>query len=181
MKVYTKTGDRGETGLLGGARVPKDHPRLEAYGSIDELNAQVGGLRALDLDSDLDTVLEEIQHGLFAMGAELARPESETLAEGARRVGDEESAALEKAIDRWENELTPLTHFILPGGSPAAAQAHIARAVVRRAERRLVTLNRESTVSPALIKYLNRLSDCLFVLARVLNKRAGRDDVAWQY
>lgn len=180
MKIYTKTGDNGETGLWGGARVKKDATRVQAYGTVDECNAVIGVARAaLDRTPglrELDTLLAQIQSQLFVVGADLATPES---AANIPRVGEDEVAFLEYTIDMIEAELLPLRQFILPGGTPAAAQLHLARTVCRRAERWLVRLLHEEQASPQIGIYLNRLSDCLFVLARAANARAGVADVPW--
>jgi cob(I)alamin adenosyltransferase len=182
MKIYTKTGDRGDTGLFGGPRVAKDHPRIEAYGTVDELNAVLGLVRCEKLSSDVDDLLARIQNELFDVGAELATPQPD--AHGIARVGEPQAQALEQAIDHYQAGLSPLKTFILPGGSKAAAWLHLARTVCRRAERRLVTLvgetaDSEEEVSPALVVYLNRLSDLLFVLARSVNADAKVPDVTW--
>jgi len=176
-RIYTRTGDRGETGLIGGTRVPKDHPRVEAYGAVDELNAHLGVVRAQIADAELGALVDEIQHRLFDLGAELAAPAG--AAGGASPIGDAAVTALERAIDAYQAALPPLREFILPGGAPLAASLHVARTVCRRAERRVVTLARAETVRPDLLRYLNRLSDLLFVLARVANRRVGRPDVVW--
>ncbi|MDR7484816.1 MAG: cob(I)yrinic acid a,c-diamide adenosyltransferase [Armatimonadota bacterium] len=174
-KIYTRTGDRGETGLFGGGRVPKDDPRVEAYGALDEANSALG-LVATHLDADLAAVVRAMQRTLFEVGAELATPQPGRVP----ALGAEAVASLEALIDGWEAELDPLQTFILPGGCREAALCHLARALVRRAERRTVTLAREQPVNPEILRYLNRLSDCLFILARVLNRRAGVDDVPWE-
>jgi cob(I)alamin adenosyltransferase len=176
MKIYTKTGDAGETGLWGGRRVPKDSPRVEAYGTVDECNAAIGVARAAGLAADLDTLLAEVQRQLFIVGADLATPGE---ARSIPRVGEAEVAFLEGAIDRLEAGLAPLRQFILPGGAPAAAQLHLARTVCRRAERRVISLARAEPVTPAVPIYLNRLSDLLFVAARAANAGAGVADVPW--
>ena len=189
VKIYTRTGDDGETGLFGGGRVPKDDLRIEAYGCVDELNAVVGvarsELRSEPTRSDapewneLDGLLQAIQHDLFSIGAELAT--RDPVKHSTLLVGDARVRALETAIDRWESTLEPLTAFILPGGSVAAASLHVARTVCRRAERRTLSLSRAQSLadgSVALV-YLNRLSDLLFVLARVANRLAGVDEPAW--
>ncbi|MEN3001352.1 MAG: cob(I)yrinic acid a,c-diamide adenosyltransferase [Armatimonadota bacterium] len=177
MRIYTRTGDTGETGLIGGQRVPKDDVRVEAYGTVDELNAALGLARCFIEHDDLNALLERIQSQLFDMGAELASP-PERAAQFAA-LGEAEVEALERAIDQLEAELEPLRQFILPGGTPAASALHLARTICRRAERRVVTLSRHSTVSGVIIKYLNRLGDLLFVMARVANHRAGVPDVRW--
>lgn len=174
-RIYTRTGDRGDTGLIGGGRVPKDDPRVEAYGTVDEANSALG-LLAASLDPDLAEVVRGMQRLLFDIGAELAAPEPGRVS----AVGADAVAALERLIDGWEEGLPPLRTFVLPGGSPAAALCHAARAVVRRAERRTVTLARIAPVNPEIVRYLNRLSDALFVLARLLNQRAGVADVPWE-
>lgn len=176
-RIYTKTGDQGETGLGDGTRVPKDHPRVVAYGEVDELNAVLGLLLTLQpAESDL---LTTIQNDLFDVGADLCVPPSSDEASGSRlRVKSVQGTRLEQAIDRLNANLAPLTSFILPGGSQAAAWCHLARTVCRRAERSVITLARTETVNPEIIIYLNRLSDLLFVLARVYNKAGG--DVLWQ-
>ncbi|HEX9160371.1 MAG TPA: cob(I)yrinic acid a,c-diamide adenosyltransferase [Thermoanaerobaculia bacterium] len=173
MKIYTRTGDTGETSLFGGSRVPKNDPRIEAYGTVDELNAFVGAARAVWQDSPIDAQLAAVQSDLFDIGALLSSPGSSRF-KGAdpSRVGD-----LERAIDDMERELAPLKSFILPGGSIAASQLHIARTVCRRAERLVVALGDDS--ASATITYLNRLSDFLFVAARFANLRNGVNDVLW--
>ncbi len=180
MKIYTRTGDLGETGLFAGPRVGKDMPRIEVCGAVDELNATLGMARADTLDPDTDRILERVQHELFAIGAELATPDPAR--HGVQWIKREHVLALEADIDRRDAELPPLREFILPGGTRTAALLHLARAVCRRAERRLVSLIRhcEEKISLVLIAYLNRLSDLLFVLARAENARAGRGDVAWR-
>lgn len=178
MRIYTRRGDSGETGLIGGQRVPKDHPRVEAYGTVDELNSYLGLLRSSLQQDDLDQALEKVQNLLFEIGSELACPPERTAA--FTSVRPEHVSQLEQLIDRLESELPPLQHFILPGGSPAAALAHIARAVCRRAERRVVTLRHEPSLNPDIIRYLNRLGDLLFVIARVINSRAGVPETVWR-
>jgi cob(I)alamin adenosyltransferase len=183
MKIYTKTGDDGETGLFGGPRVRKNCPRIEAYGTVDELNAVVGMVRAQSLSADqrlpadLDGLLARIQNELFDLGAQLATPDPAKF--GIAGATEAHVAALEGEIDRYEAELEPLKQFILPGGTPAAAALHLARTVCRRAERCTVTLAETETISPGAVIYLNRLSDLLFVLARAANRRAGVADVPW--
>lgn len=180
MKIYTKTGDTGETGLFGGPRVLKDHPRIEAYGTVDELNSVIGVVRAVGTEAELDRLLARVQNELFSVGAELA---SSKPGKGhSHAIADEHVKYLEQAIDQFEAALTPLKQFILPAGTPAAAALHLARTVCRRAERRLVTLDQlpGESVSATVIIYLNRLSDLLFVLARVANHQAGTRDVPWE-
>jgi len=178
VKIYTRTGDDGSTGLLGPGRVPKDAPRVEAYGTVDELNASLGVARALDTARWIDPELSAIQARLFNLGAELATLEAGALGKLAR-VSEDDVRALEGWIDAREKDLTPLKRFILPGGSPLAAELHRARTVCRRAERRLVALAQKESVEPRLVRYLNRLGDLLFVLARWCNHRAGAEEIEW--
>lgn len=176
-RIYTKTGDHGETGLGDGSRVPKDHPRVTAYGSVDELNALLGVfLTHLTLESAIGELIRSVQNDLFDVGADLCLPEKE--GETALRVRNEQAERLEKTIDQLNERLQPLRSFILPGGSPAAAWCHLARTVCRRAERDVVTLAAQEKVNPQVVIYLNRLSDLLFVLGRVCNND-GKDDVLW--
>ena len=177
MKIYTRTGDTGETGLLDGRRVSKAAPRVDAYGEVDELNACLGLLLSTGLQPDLVEVLTRAQHQLFSLGAELADPGG-NLGQEKASVAPEEIAALEEASDRLENELQPLRRFILPGGHPSAAAAHLARAVCRRAERRMAGLG-NGEVSAASLAYVNRMSDLLFVMARTLNARQGVTEQEW--
>jgi cob(I)alamin adenosyltransferase len=182
IKIYTKTGDEGDTGLFGGGRVGKDHPRVEAYGDIDELNAVLGMARAVEMMPRIDEVLVPVQRDLFAIGALLATPNRDKMREQLEkaRVDDDRIVQLERAIDDGEHELEPLRAFIVPGGTPKAAALHVARTVCRRAERRVVHLRKEEADIPQLVViYLNRLSDLLFVLARVANRRAGAGEVTW--
>ena len=172
-KIYTRTGDSGETGLGDGSRVSKDNPRVEAIGAVDELNSCVGLLLAEPLAQDLRELLTEAQHDLFELGGELSIP-------GHSRIRAQDVERLERALDRYNQELAPLKEFILPGGSRAGALCHLARTVCRRAERRVVTLASQQTLSEHCVRYLNRLSDLLFVLSRVINRRDGRDDVLWR-
>jgi len=179
MKIYTKTGDQGETSLLGGVRVHKDDPRVEAYGTVDELNAALGTARSLSPDAELDGHLARVQGELFTLGAELARPSEKGGRRSTPEIDSAWAAELEGAIDRWERELPPLSAFVLPGGSRLASALHVARAVGRRAERRVVTLSRVAETDPRIVTYLNRLSDFLFVAARIANRRAGVPEVQW--
>ena len=176
-KIYTKTGDEGETGLFGGGRVGKDDPRVRAYGEVDELNAAIGLAAALDPDDFEAGLLQSIQRTLFTIGAELATPDAAKQRRGP--IGAAEVAALEAVIDRHEATLQPLKNFILPGGTPKAAAFHLARTVCRRAERAVVGLSRDQKINALIVHYLNRLSDLLFVLARAANAQASRPDVAW--
>jgi cob(I)alamin adenosyltransferase len=183
MKIYTKTGDTGDTGLFGGGRVPKSHPRVEAYGDVDELNATIGVARATGSppDPQIDALLVRVQQDLFAIGALLATPDRERMRMhlDKAKIDQERVAELERAIDAADAELEPLRAFILPGGSPKAAALHVARTVCRRAERRIVDIADEMEIPPLVIVYLNRLSDVLFTLARLANKRASAEETAW--
>jgi cob(I)alamin adenosyltransferase len=179
VKIYTKAGDAGITGLLGSRRVPKDDRRIEAYGTVDELNAALGLARASGPDAESDELLHRLQEELFQVGSALADPDPEgPFHETITRANAER---WEAEIDRLEAELPPLRNFILPGGVPAAAQVHLARTICRRAERAVVGLSRDVAehVPVDLLVYLNRIGDLLFVLARVINHRAGRDDIVW--
>jgi cob(I)alamin adenosyltransferase len=181
MKIYTKTGDAGDTGLFGGGRVPKSHPRVEAYGDVDELNATLGVARAAGADDQIDALLVRVQQDLFAIGALLATPDRakmHTHLEKAR-IDQERIAELERAIDAADTELEPLRAFILPGGSPKAAALHVARTVCRRAERRIVEIAAEMEIPQLVVVYLNRLSDVLFTLARLANKRSSTEETTW--
>ncbi len=179
MKIYTKTGDTGTTGLLGGARVPKDAPRVSAYGDVDEANATIGTVAA-HADAALARLLGRIQKDLFAIGARLADPTHRLAARRAKAaVTAAQVRRLERAIDVRERELPPLRAFVLPGGHPVAALLHQARTVVRRAERTVVALSHQADVEPGIVVYLNRLSDLLFVLARHQNHRAGLEEERW--
>lgn len=182
MKIYTKTGDDGTTGLFGGQRVSKDHIRIDAYGSVDELNSVIGLVRAFNTEaSSFDELLGTIQETLFVVGADLATPTRKDRANiSIPRVTQEDLECLESAIDRLEASLPPLKHFIMPGGSPAGAALHMARTVARRAERQIVTLVREEPETGELvIQYVNRLSDLLFVLARAVNQESGTEEHPW--
>lgn len=178
VKIYTRTGDDGSTGILGPGRVPKSAPRVEAYGAVDELNASLGAARALDGQRWLDAELSAIQSRLFNLGAELATVEPAALAK-LERVSEDDVRGLEGWIDARERDLAPLQRFILPGGAPLAAELHRARTVCRRAERRVVALAQRENVEPRLVRYLNRLGDLLFVLARWCNHRAGVQEIEW--
>ena len=180
MKIYTKTGDAGETGLFGGPRVRKDDVRIEAYGTVDELNAALGLVRCQALPTEIEQVLERVQSELFCVGAELATPHP--LSRGTSLVNESHIAALERAIDNLDAGLAPLTQFILPGGHSSAAWLHLARGICRRAERRVVTLAADpaAEVSLAIVRYLNRLGDYLFVAARFANAEAGVAEEKWQ-
>jgi len=181
MKIYTKTGDSGDTGLFGGGRVQKDDPRVEAYGDVDELNAVIGMARAMEPMPRIDEILVPMQRDLFSIGALLATPDREKMEKHLSKasIDDRRIASLERAIDECEAELEPLKAFIIPGGSRKGAVLHVARTVCRRAERRVVRLQREEEVPGLVVIYLNRLSDLLFMLARVANIRAGAGEVTW--
>lgn len=185
MKVYTKTGDKGTTSLFGGQRVSKHHIRIESYGTLDELNAHIGLLRDQNLSPGHEMILGGIQDKLFTMGAMLATPpEKEILKNGTPRlniytISDADVTGLEVEIDRMEDHLPPMTHFILPGGHPIVSYCHIARCVCRRAERLVVHLDELEPVDPVLLQYLNRLSDYLFVLSRKLAAELGVEEVKW--
>ena len=180
MKIYTKTGDRGETGLIGGTRVLKSALRVEAYGEVDELNAVLGYVRAKVADRTINEGLLGIQRDLFAIGAQLADPRGqvEKKAEKAA-VSEARVKALEALIDKYDAMLPPLRSFILPGGAEPGAILHLARAVCRRAERRMVALAQETPVPAALLVYINRLSDLLFILARAINRESGVEEIPW--
>ncbi len=178
VPLYTRTGDSGETSLVGGARTRKDDPRVDAYGDVDELNAWLGQVRAGGVDPDIDAELVTIQRDLFALGAQLADPADRLPARiGKAVIADAHVARLEQLIDRFDAEVPPLRRFILAGGAPPGAALHVARTVCRRAERRIVSL--EPPVDPVLVRYANRLSDLLFALARAVNHRAGAAETEW--
>ncbi len=180
MKIYTKTGDAGETGLFGGARVSKASLRVDAYGQVDELNSVLGWVRVEVSDHSVDTLLNRIQNELFEVGAELGSVAEKTEKSGVPRIGEDQVQALETAIDTFEQGLAPLTNFVLPGGSEGAARFHLARCTCRRAERSLVALATEEPLRGELFRYLNRLSDLLFVLARHSNQASGVGDTPWK-
>lgn len=172
-KIYTRTGDNGMTGLSDGQRIDKDSLRIEAIGTVDELNSHFGAILTYDIPNDTRECLISIQHELFDMGGELSMP-------GHELIQAKHTEGLEKRLDSFNANLPPLKEFILPGGSPAAASCHIARAVCRRAERRMASLAREESVNPQILTYLNRLSDLLFVIARCLARQNGGQEVLWQ-
>lgn len=186
-RVYTRTGDRGDTALVGGRRVAKDSVRIETYGTVDELNAVLGLARVFNAERIdaaeghrwLDGVLRKLQDELFDLGSELATPE-DAVYEGMFRMGEPQVKALEKLIDECQKDLAPLRSFVLPGGGRIGAFLHQARTVCRRAERRLLTLSRAEPVSPVALKYVNRLSDLLFVLSRWVGQRLGEAEYLWQ-
>jgi cob(I)alamin adenosyltransferase len=185
MKVYTKTGDAGTTALFGGDRVPKHHIRIESYGTVDELNSYIGLIRDQQISQNHKEVLVEVQDRLFTVGAILATPpEKEVLKNGEKRLKnlgllDSDITLLEEQIDRMEDSLPPMTHFVLPGGHTTVSYCHIARCVCRRAERLATHLNEIEEIEPLVLQYLNRLSDYLFVLARKLSDELGADEVKW--
>lgn len=176
MKIYTKTGDTGETSLFAGGRVPKDHARLHAYGTVDELNAVLGMVTALGIAADLAERVAHVQNELFNLGADLATP-LDAKSDWIIRLGPEPTLRLEFEIDTFDSELPPLKNFILPGGTPVAASLHQARTICRRAERWMTSIKDE--INPETLIYINRLSDWLFILARVVNQRAGVADPTW--
>ncbi len=180
MKIYTRTGDKGQTGLLGGTRVPKDHMRIEAYGTVDELNSHLGMLRDLAAPHHGELILG-IQDRLFSLGSWLSsKSEEEARKFHVPMIGDEDILAMENAMDAMDAELEPMRNFILPGGHQAVSQAHICRTVCRRAERRVVQLAAAEALPDILVRYLNRLSDLLFVMARHLGKANGVRDIPWR-
>jgi cob(I)alamin adenosyltransferase len=187
MKIYTKTGDKGETSLIGNKRVSKSDPRIIAYGSIDELNSNIGlsisilNLKNRDTFSDLIDLLVKVQNDLFIIGSDLADPAYLLENEGdTPRVEENMASYLECVIDKFERELLPINFFILPGGSIESSLLHISRSIARRAETTVTALSKSQTINPAIITYLNRLSDMLFVAARLINKRMGVEDVPWR-
>lgn len=185
MKIYTKTGDKGTTALFGGTRVPKHHIRIESYGTIDELNSYIGLIRDQDINPEYKSVLIEIQDRLFTIGAILATPpEKVILKSGEKRlqnlgISEEDILFLEKQIDQMEQTLPPMTHFVLPGGHTTVSYCHIARCVCRRAERLAVQLHETEPTEELVLKYLNRLSDYLFMLARKLSQNLHANEVKW--
>lgn len=172
-KIYTRTGDGGQTGLAGGARVDKDCPRIEVIGTVDELNSAIGLIRAQDTPEHIESRLAEIQHDLFDLGGELALPEHPA-------IGEQDITRLEDWLDELNTDLPALKEFILPAGGSATAQCHLARAICRRGERRMYSLSREEPINPAMLAYLNRLSDLLFVMARVLVRHERGEEVFWR-
>ena len=179
MKIYTKTGDTGETGLFGGARIPKNSLRIDAIGTIDELNACIGTARSQICEKEIGNLLHRIQNELFDIGADLATLESHAKSDRLR-ISPDFVETLEKDIDGLENQLAPLTNFILPGGSVAGSTLHLARTVCRRSERSVVSLADAESINPLILPYLNRLSDFLFVLARLVNHRQGQPEPLWE-
>jgi cob(I)alamin adenosyltransferase len=179
MKIYTKKGDKGDTSLFGGPRVPKDVVRIEAYGTVDELNSVLGIVQAENTNKRIAEILMDIQDQLFDLGADLATPRSSTT-KTIKRIETKDAQSLEKTIDSLQSSLKPLRSFVLPGGSPVAARIHFARTVCRRSERVVVRLSRNEDIGDAIIIYLNRLSDLLFVLARYANHVAGVQEIKWK-
>lgn len=177
MKIYTKTGDDGTTGLIGNRRVKKSNPRIASYGMIDELNASIGIILSSKLGKDIRGLLTKIQNDLFVVGADLANPNLENK---SNRVTSEMISYLEKEIDRMDEKLSPITYFILPGGDLIASQVHLARAICRRAETNMVNLSEVEVINNLCLIYVNRLSDLLFVVARTINKRKKISDIAWK-
>ncbi|MGB6533360.1 MAG: cob(I)yrinic acid a,c-diamide adenosyltransferase [Candidatus Nitrosopolaris sp.] len=189
MKIYTKTGDKGETGLIDGNRISKGNPRIVAYGTVDELNSNIGmaisslGLKNKDLFLDLINIMTRVQHDLFIIGSDLADPRyppGKKNQFSTPRMDENLTLALEDAIDKFEMELEPITFFILPGGSIEASLLHVARTISRRAEITVTLLSKDQIINPIVLAYLNRLSDFLFVAARLINKRLGIKDIAWR-
>jgi cob(I)alamin adenosyltransferase len=179
VKIYTKTGDRGDTRLFNGTKVRKHDDRVEAYGDVDELNSFIGAAASFLKDESLVNMLAQVQKDLFSVGAQLADPGFKDQGRAKFQLPAERIAALESAIDSFETELQPLRQFILAGGGNAGALLHVARTVCRRAERRVVGLSEKVEVNPNVIEYLNRLSDFLFVMARVVNHREGKEEIPW--
>ena len=177
MKIYTKTGDDGNTGLQGDFRIAKSHPRILAYGTVDEANAMIGVVLSNVLDDDVREVLNMIQNELFLLGSDLS---NQNLNDLKNRISLDMVEKLEKIIDKFELELPPITNFILPGGNVAAAQIHQVRTIVRRAETLVVQLSDKDEINSNCIKYLNRLSDLMFVMGRLINKRNGIEDIIWK-
>ncbi len=179
MRIYTRTGDTGETSLRHGQRVRKDHRRIEVSGALDELCAWLGFARTSSTDIELDNLLTRIQQDIFALSAAVANPTGDVATPEKVAFSVDKVSALERAIDRAEAALPPLKHFILPGGAEPAARLHVARTICRRAERRLAGLAAEEAIAPVFLAYVNRLSDLLFVLARLANHRAGNPEIPW--
>ena len=177
MKIYTKTGDDGNTGLQGDFRISKSHPRILAYGTVDEANAAIGVVLTNTLDDDVSQLLNQIQNDLFLLGSDLS---NQNLNDLKNRVTLEMIEKLEESIDTFESELPPITNFILPGGNVAASQIHQVRTIVRRAETLVVKLSDKDEINSNCIKYLNRLSDLMFVIGRLINKRNGVEDIIWK-
>ncbi|TLX75257.1 cob(I)yrinic acid a,c-diamide adenosyltransferase [Labilibacter sediminis] len=178
-QVYTKSGDRGTTSLIGGTRVPKNHYRLEAYGTVDELNTYIGMIRSYELDERSQKQIIDIQNKLFVIGAYLATDENVTDLRDKLKCDESLIEVLEKEMDWMESQLPPMKYFVLPGGHPGVSYCHIARTVCRRAERRILSMMQENEINPWVIKYINRLSDYLFVLSRHLSKHYNTNEIPW--
>jgi len=179
MKIYTGYGDQGRTMLFGGENVPKTHPRVEAYGTLDELNSQIGLLRSMEPDERTAKVLHRIQTDIFAASSEIATPDEKRRQALPGLIQEAHIKDIENLIDELDNSLAPLKNFILPGGTPRSAQCHVVRSISRRAERQILRFAETDTCRPELLIYFNRLSDFFFVLARYFNKTEGRTDTAW--
>jgi cob(I)alamin adenosyltransferase len=179
MKIYTKTGDAGQTGLYGGERVSKTAQRVEAYGTVDECNSAIGMARAAMTDAELDGVLAGVQNALFDVGADLATPDGSQYAKNVSRMDAQDVEGLEALIDAYQEQCPPWSNFIHPGGTPAAAALHLARTIARRAEREVLRLEEQEPANHEVTRYLNRLSDFLFILARVVNARSGVNEAGW--
>lgn len=177
MKIYTKTGDDGTTGVQGGKRISKSNLRIQAYGTVDEINASLGLVLSKKLDGNLEKLLKNIQNDLFVVGSDLSNPDLKNM---ENRVTSEMIESLEKNIDLIEKELPPITNFILPGGHEIASLIHISRTITRRAETQVIALNEKERINDQCKKYLNRLSDLLFVIARMINKKNGFEDIIWK-
>ena len=180
MKIYTKTGDDGTTGLFGGKRVAKYSERIEAYGTVDELNACIGILCSMDIHSDVRGPLEQISSLLFTVGSDLATPQDSSVKSSVPVIDIVHIEMLEQLIDRYQEHLPALRNFILPGGSPGGAHLHLARTICRRAERSIVALKEIEEINPLVLQFINRLSDFLFVAARYVNARHGFNDIEWK-
>ena len=179
-KIYTKSGDKGDTSLIGGKRVSKASRRIEAYGNIDEANAILGVINAVIRDEEVRTLLANIQNELFTLGSDLADPSYPDNPYNIPRINEEMVKSIERMIDRYDEEIGEIRYFILPGGSKGGALLHLARTIIRRAERNIIRLADEEKINPMIIEYVNRLSDLLFILARVINKREGIEDIPWK-
>ncbi len=178
-QVYTKTGDKGKTSLIGGTRVEKNHYRLEAYGTVDELNTFIGMIRSYDIDEQSNKMIIDIQHKLFYIGAYLATDSNVTDLREKMKYSDSDIELLESEMDRMESELPPMKYFVLPGGNPCVSYCHISRTVCRRTERRILSMKEETEVHTWVIRYINRLSDYLFVLSRYLSKHFNINEIPW--
>ena len=177
MKIYTRTGDDGTTGLQGGSRISKSNYRIKAYGAVDEINAKIGIIISNKIDEDINDLLLKIQNDLFVVGSDLSNPD---LSDKKNRVNPEMIENIEKSIDQFEKDLPPITNFILPGGHPVASLMHEARTITRRAETEMISLDEQEKVNIECKIYLNRLSDLFFVIARIINKRMGVNDIIWK-